>query len=88
MNASLENTTRPMRSYFLSLMKSAMISFAAPNLCGSKSVSPMLPDTSRAMAMSTPSPRDYLPRIGQLRSCGGNDDQGQRQKPQHRHEWH
>ena len=57
MNASREKTTSPIRSYFRSSMKSAMICFAAPSLCGSKSVSPMLPDTSRAMAMSTPSPR-------------------------------
>ena len=57
MNASRENTTRPMRSNLRSWMKSAMISFAAPNLLGSRSVSPILPDMSSAMDMSTPSPR-------------------------------
>ena len=56
-NASRENTTSPMRSCVRSPMNSATISFAAPSLLGAKSVCPMLPEMSSAMAMSTPSPR-------------------------------
>ena len=80
MKASWAKTTKPMRSNSRSLMNSATICFAASSLLGAKSVCPMLPEMSKAIAMSTPSPRTTCLLSLACGPSGGNNHQRQRQR--------
>ena len=80
--ASREKTTRPMRSYFRSSMKSAIICLAASSLCGSKSsCAHAARNVERDGDVHPLAPND-LPRVRGLRPGDGDNHESERHEAQ------